>query len=524
MFLHSPCHDKRIGSIGFGPVYVTKNWKEWEEWYVESVAPSSDNEQVDENSYYIKSKSHQGKFLCSNSKGHVFTSTSAHEDSIWIMKNSDEFKKGVFLTSKKHSRQLACDGNSVYTVAHQWQGWETWVLEYYIGELCFMKSLSNNQLLSCDPFGKISFKDNSDGWEVFRFTDVGDEHGSVIISSWTHFPKCVCSSPQGDVWVGDNPGGTWEQWILEISKNGDGVLIRSKMHGKYLTRTDSDKLLTTSYVNKMSIWTFDSAHKNMFYLYNSAHKKFVVNTENNFLTDSESCNGATKWKIVPSDCTNEVALRNIVSHQWLSIADNGDVVSKQEKQWWTIKTSSHGGIILTSQFNGSKNLGYDGSEYYLCDHEGTWETWELRPILPQSTTKAQLLVPIVTTIGAVALAVATPFAIMGVVGMLGFGASGITAGSAAAGMMSAEAIAAGGGIAAGGVVATLQSIGAVGLGIMGTTAAAGAGAVVGGTVVGSSLILSGYMDKSMDTTSQEQISDKKGKQKKNRPICAWESW
>ena len=71
-----------------------------------------------------------------------------------------------------------------------------------------------------------------------------------------------------------------------------------------------------------------------------------------------------------------------------------------------------------------------------------------------------------------------PFA----VGLFGFTAGGITAGSTAASMMSSAAIAAGGSVPAGGTVAILQSIGAAGLGFstkvaIGATSAAVAASV-----------------------------------------------
>ena len=74
-------------------------------------------------------------------------------------------------------------------------------------------------------------------------------------------------------------------------------------------------------------------------------------------------------------------------------------------------------------------------------------------------------------VGGVGVVVAAPF----VVGALGFGAGGITAGSYAASMMSAMAP-----TAAGGIVATLQSVGAAGLSGTGTTLLAGTGAVTSG--------------------------------------------
>jgi hypothetical protein len=58
---------------------------------------------------------------------------------------------------------------------------------------------------------------------------------------------------------------------------------------------------------------------------------------------------------------------------------------------------------------------------------------------------------------------AIPIVAVATVQSMGFGASGIVAGSSAVAMMSAEAIAAGGAVAGGGTVATLQSVGAIGM-------------------------------------------------------------
>eukprot|EP00929_Paragymnodinium_shiwhaense_P119534 TRINITY_DN91441_c0_g1_i1.p1 TRINITY_DN91441_c0_g1~~TRINITY_DN91441_c0_g1_i1.p1 ORF type:complete len:381 (-),score=43.45 TRINITY_DN91441_c0_g1_i1:204-1346(-) len=85
-------------------------------------------------------------------------------------------------------------------------------------------------------------------------------------------------------------------------------------------------------------------------------------------------------------------------------------------------------------------------------------------------------------VGGAALAIAAPYAVMGVVGWLGFSSGGIVAGSTAAGMMSAEAVASGGTVAAGGLVATLQSVGAAGLGTAGTAGAVSVGGVAGAAI------------------------------------------
>jgi hypothetical protein len=83
---------------------------------------------------------------------------------------------------------------------------------------------------------------------------------------------------------------------------------------------------------------------------------------------------------------------------------------------------------------------------------------ELEAALPHTVSGKQIWSWVGLGVGSTVLAVAMPFAVMGVVGAMGFGAGGIAAGSMGAGMMSAEAIAVGGGIAAGGTVATLKHL------------------------------------------------------------------
>ena len=116
-------------------------------------------------------------------------------------------------------------------------------------------------------------------------------------------------------------------------------------------------------------------------------------------------------------------------------------------------------------------------------------------------------------------AAAAPYAVVGVVGAMGFEASGIAAGSMAAGMMSAEAIAGGGTVAAGGTVATLQSIGAAGLGVLGTTSAVCGGVTLGAaTSVGVVQSMHG-----LDASSSEVEADL-GLVDQGLPLCSWRQW
>ena len=81
--------------------------------------------------------------------------------------------------------------------------------------------------------------------------------------------------------------------------------------------------------------------------------------------------------------------------------------------------------------------------------------------------------PLVTVAAGAAIGLGIAVGGPAALGVIGYTATGITAGSTAAGMMSAAAAANGGGVAAGGVVATLQSIGAAGLGLGTTVGVAG---------------------------------------------------
>ncbi|XP_062326095.1 interferon alpha-inducible protein 27-like protein 2A [Osmerus eperlanus] len=82
---------------------------------------------------------------------------------------------------------------------------------------------------------------------------------------------------------------------------------------------------------------------------------------------------------------------------------------------------------------------------------------------------------IAITVGAGAAVLMGPVAL----GMFGFTAGGIAAGSTAASLMSTAAVANGGGVAAGGLVACLQSAAAAGLSGTATVALGSLGAATG---------------------------------------------
>jgi len=200
--------------------------------------------------------------------------------------------------------------------------------------------------------------------------------------------------------------------------------------------------------------------------------------------------------------------------------DGKTFVAPHAKAWelWDLEISHLGGFFLVSHSHQTQLCCDEKGGLYTQKHPSQG-TWALVPKMPRTINASQIWT--VTGIGAASIAFAAimPFAIMGIVGAMGFTSGGIAAGSTAAGMMSAEAIASGGGVAAGGTVATLQSIGAAGLGAAGTTGAVLGGAVVGGTVAAGAstrvIPKSDGADKSANNGTAVPS---------NRPLSAWREW
>ena len=153
---------------------------------------------------------------------------------------------------------------------------------------------------------------------------------------------------------------------------------------------------------------------------------------------------------------------------------------------WLVEPGADGGFCFLS---GSFVLSVDVSTGSLAmcygndaDIVATSETGIPEPLLPDNRSRSKVLKWVGLGAIPVVAAVAGPYLVMGAVGAMGFGTTGIASGSMAAAMMSAQATTLGGGIAAGGIVATLQSIGVAGLGAVGMTASLSGGAIVGGGI------------------------------------------
>lgn len=145
-----------------------------------------------------------------------------------------------------------------------------WSIECVTGELCFLSNPRLNSQVRCDMTGLINMDSNQKGWEVFRFMEAGN--GYVKISSWMHSQWLLCSTEDGKVYTcthaesfkdyrppdnddkiteeqrpseeSTSKGYRCSQWAIEKNPGGEGVIIRSKTHGRLLCVKDNFELRT----------------------------------------------------------------------------------------------------------------------------------------------------------------------------------------------------------------------------------------------------------------------------------------
>mmetsp|Transcript_14012 Transcript_14012/g.21279 ORF Transcript_14012/g.21279 Transcript_14012/m.21279 type:complete len:552 (+) Transcript_14012:79-1734(+) len=531
-FISSRLHDRRISCTPNGDILTSDERQDGEEWLIIGCA---------DDTFRLQSRVH-GKFLLSDVNGQICTSDCIPNDQgQWklIKKSPDIFSFLIYTTCGKNQRQLSCEGDGVNTILmqeqDQWYQYSNpsyfWDIELLSGELCFLSSPGQDRRLSCHPWsGRLSMSSNWKGWEVWRFIEAGNDH--VRISNWTHQKKFLCSDSDGTVWTSNNHLGSWEMWKVERAPNGyNGVVLKSVSHGRFLKAAVNGSPVSTSptFDGFSTTWHTDAGHRQSFYISSVCQGKRIGSSESQvYITSNRKAKEV--WEI-KQQSDGSVSLHSKAHGKNLGSGPDGSLYVTEElgegEKWELTKITKEGILCV-----GLKSIQHD--RYLCCDTDGQVSTilsdedmsssivaWSLDPYLPETMSGGKMRnLAIGGSVAALSI-VAAPFAVMGAVSALGFGAGGIASGSIAAGWMSAEAIASGGMIAAGGTVATLQSIGAAGLGIAGTSAALGAGATFGATALGISAAVPSNgpssKDVAVDNSGGMKVSDK-------RPFCNWRNW
>lgn len=466
----------------------------------------------------MKSKIHN-IFLNSSKTGFLSGSSEPSTDgsdqwSIHKDSNSDSY----FIRSIINDRYLICYEDGSVSTTEEY-GPQLWNIEFLTGELCFISLPEKDKRITCNPFGALGMSENWKGWEVWRFIEAGN--GNVRISSWTHSQHILCSDSSGKVTTTKNLLGDWEKWIVERAPDGfDGIIIKSVSHGRYLRSNGGHIDTSERFEGTSTTWHLDAGHCNRFLISSIAHDKRICGSK-----DSVFSTGNRKewevWELTKLE-NNFVTLKSTAFGKYLTFNGHELTVNDElhDNGIWKLEEceKAQGVYIKSKNHKAAISCNKSGSLVVVLGCTGISESWSLEPSMPSTISGNQIKKYSLAGSFAVASIIAAPFAVMGIIGAVGFGAEGIAAGSVAAGMMSAEAIAAGGGVVAGGTVATLQSIGAAGLGLAGTSAAMGAGALLGGSALGISVAISGVGNKSSGEGAEVE------KKSVNRPFCDWRSW
>lgn len=307
-----------------------------------------------------------------------------------------------------------------------------WELEFTSGELCFISNPVIHNQIRCNVFGKLSLSTSFQGWEVFRFIEVGNGH--VAISSWTHTRKFLSSDPDGRVFTSENRRGHWEKWQLEKT-SPNGVFIISVAHpGRYLSigRVDGEALQTTTRPNDFSLWHIDAAHCNTYFLSsittspNNKKQAMQVSSRRKGPFLSPHRRGWEEWKMERSP-QGDVTFYSKAHEKYLGCNSQGDLHTTTYKgDWvlWEIEESPYGGIYLKSKAHHCYMSIKDGQLCTAPDSTfGESETFRMEPRLPPTISGPKLAALGLAGAVGLALTVAVPYAVVGVLEVAGVAAT-----------------------------------------------------------------------------------------------------
>ena len=450
-------------------------------------------------------------FLCSSKKGQVYVSGTRGENfEKWTMTEAPRDDNGSSGTSGFHyvlssiggsNRCLACSGNTVHTIRHEDCNTTdanntVWKIHFISGELGFLSMPLLNRRVRCNLVGGLSLSDNYQGWEAWRFTEVGDGH--VRISPWAHSELSLSSNDKGNVCTTEKRGCT-EIWNVTRASNGlDGLIIQSVQTGRVLRYDQNKESFGTIphdalHINEFCVWDFESLHRQVYYLATADNAKRLEAAKRGLTTRRlPSRVQSEEWKIVKSNATGDVLLFSMARQQYLISNADGEaslVASplKDGSELWNLEDQEDGLVIR------SKNT----KRVLVAPKHGPISTvepgtrimgnarWKLEPRIPRQVNKDKLK----AVGGAVAVGiigtVATPFLIGGAIGALGIAQVGVAGQVAIGSVRAVEA------------VNTFTRV----------------------TLSSSQLMIS--QSSSLSSDSKNEIESVK---EMNRPFCAWRSW
>jgi hypothetical protein len=384
-----------------------------------------------------------------------------NDASLWCLEKADS---GVYVTCMDDNTFLACnqEGNIILTKNKE----QTWNVEFQTGELCFVSSPAMDRRVRCDLMGSLTLSENWKGWEVWRFIEA-DGEGHVRLNAWMHPNHYLCSNAEGEVYSTTNPQqeeGT--KWAVEQDSGGHGVIIRSALHDRLLC-CSPESLFTDPHGGAFGVWQLEAAHRQMYTLSSSTENKsigpFPLVTDRKsqvdewelekhgdnisfFLPQSGRYLGSTtdgevsltlvgdeeeveSWKMVALP-GGGCSFRSTKHKRYLAwkeeVPEKGPQIEEKQPAWlnlpWKTSKEEKNGVLCT-----------------VLDADEERAIWRLEPCMPRAVSSKKIKTFAIGTAAAVATTVAMPFAVAGVVGLIG-AEVGILADIVVVGLTGAEAI------------------------------------------------------------------------------------
>mmetsp|Transcript_17481 Transcript_17481/g.48272 ORF Transcript_17481/g.48272 Transcript_17481/m.48272 type:complete len:605 (+) Transcript_17481:234-2048(+) len=409
-----------------------------------------------------------------------------------------------------------------------------WTLKFTSGELCFISNPVVHCQLRCNTAGTLSMNNAMNGWEVFRFIEVGN--GDLYISSWTHYTKFLTSDSDGGVDTIDytcRALGHCERWRLDVPPGSNGVHIQNVASRRYLSvgRNANEALWTTTKPNDYALWHLDAAHSHTYYLtslFASSKKEVEADEEsteeeiapekppaskynqmwdNSGVVDMHVSSSKTgpfltknmrnweEWKVEMTP-DGDLTFFSVVHEKYLGCNSKGDVHTTTSKGAWSIwekKVSPHGGVMFLSREH-LRVLAVNEVTGTLFTTPGDEETslchsWRLDPRLPRSVNGGKVI-----GVMGLAISIAMPFAVLGAMEAVG---------------------------------ATITELALLGTSVE-ALAAAAAGAAIGAGLVGTAAKLVSDANPKEQSPSELSEAQVTGPWEENipsqRPVSAWRSW
>jgi hypothetical protein len=419
-------------------VSLCENRTEWEEW---RLVPHPET-----GSFKIQSV-HRKNFLLTGSAGGVVSTSKANDESVhqcnqlWDLEQASSSSTtttstgiqrsnndGIYvqLASRANGQRLSCTKYGYISLSNKDQDLDdegghscSWRMELLTGELCFLSNPHVDRRLRCDVFGNVSLDSNWNGWEVWRFIEVGNSE--LILSSWTHDSKVLASDASGKIYtIAEENRHRNRDCRWTVAKGRNGVVLHSVAHGKYLCATLPNDFYTVDNIATEGVeWHLEPANSSVFFL--SVGETQLSGRDGGLpVTTTSNQTDLEEWKIEPyynQGGGNRFSIFSCKDKRFLGSAKDGRVWTTSDPKdsaiVWELEGAPDGGYFVFSLLHERYlHFGDDSTNGSLPPSTSVEkeQSWMLCPRMPGSISGGHIAAFSGASVTAAALMVAAPFA------------------------------------------------------------------------------------------------------------------